>query len=410
MSTFKYIAYILVVMALSSCSNEEKNIPTDEEELLSFDVSTLDNKEYEIKLSDLMESVEIVQLDNSTEEAYTKIWKIETSEHYIATLMANTPVKLFRKSDGKFIGNIGQIGQGPGEYSMISEVTIDEKKERIYLTETFKNHAYAYDMKGNFLKEETIYFPQNVIWMEEYFNKDNVLVFILPYLAHETNPRFKEADKNVCWVQDLEGNIIQNIPAGQYAMKVSISSQIYTAHLYKESPIYSFSIRDVNMHYADTIHHYNIRENKMYPVYTTNMTSNKLSIVRSAESPLHFYTCQTKYKDGTEVNPWNVEHYKMIQVDKKTKEARYVRIKNDLLGGIDVPVVTFLLQMKDDMLWLHYDNLLDLKEQLEEALETNTEMSEEVRKRVITMKNSLSEDDNDVLVICKFKKDETKNK
>ena len=142
----------------------------------------------------------------------------------------------------------------------------------------------------------------------------------------------------------------------------------------------------------------------MYPVYTTNMPSNKLSIVRSAESPLHFYTCQTKYKDGTEVNPCNVEHYKMIQVDKKTKEARYVRIKNDLLGGIDVPVVTFLLQMKDDMLWLHYDNLLDLKEQLEEALETNTEMSEEVRKRVVSMKNTLTEDSNDVLVICKFKK------
>ena len=94
----------------------------------------------------------------------------------------------------------------------------------------------------------------------------------------------------------------------------------------------------------------------------------------------------------------------MILVDKKTKEARYVRIKNDLLGGIDVPVVTFLLQMKDDMLWLHYDNLLDLKEQLEEALETNTEMSEEVRKRVVSMKNTLTEDSNDVLVICKFKK------
>ena len=67
MSTFKYIAYILVVMALSSCSNEEKNIPTDEEELLSFDVSTLDNKEYEIKLSDLMESVEIIQMDSVQE-------------------------------------------------------------------------------------------------------------------------------------------------------------------------------------------------------------------------------------------------------------------------------------------------------------------------------------------------------
>ena len=41
MSTFKFITYFLVAMALSSCSNQEKNIPTEEEELLSFDVSTL---------------------------------------------------------------------------------------------------------------------------------------------------------------------------------------------------------------------------------------------------------------------------------------------------------------------------------------------------------------------------------
>ena len=404
MSTFKFFAYLSVAIALIGCSNSEKNTPIEEEELLSFDVSTLDNKEYEIKLSDLMESVEIVQLDSSTEEAYTKIWKTEISEHYIATFSVGYPVKLFKRLNGLFLGNIGQIGQGPGEYNMVSEVTIDEEKGRIFVTETFKDFAYVYDLKGNFLKEETVYFPQNVIWKEGYFNKDNILVFILPYLAHETNPRFQKADKNVCWLQDRKGNIIQSISAEQYAMKVSISSQIYTAHLHDESPIYSFSIRDVHMHRADTIYHYDVKKNKMYPVYTTNIPSNKLCLVCSAESPMHFYTCQTKYKDGTEVNPWNVEHYKMIQVDKKTKEARYVRIKNDLLGGIDVPVVTFLLQMKDDMLWLHYDNLLDLKEQLKEALETNTDMSEEVRKRVVNMMNTLTEDSNDVLVICKFKK------
>ena len=80
MAFFKYIIDLLIVISLSSCSNLEKNIPTEEEELLSFDVSTLDNKEYEIKLSDLMESVEIVQLDNSTDEAYTGIFKLGISD------------------------------------------------------------------------------------------------------------------------------------------------------------------------------------------------------------------------------------------------------------------------------------------------------------------------------------------
>ena len=400
-----FILSMLASVLLYSCSSKEKEVPLDSEELLSFDVSTLDDREYDVNLSELMESVEIIQLDNSTEEAFTKIWKVEISENYIMTIMANTPVKLFDRSNGKFIGNIGKIGQGPGEYNLISEGTIDEEKNRIYLTEAFKNHAYAYDMEGNFIKDETLYFPERIMWNEVYINKDNILVFMLPFLAHKTNPLYKEADKNVCWTQDRKGNIIQSIPAGKYAMNLSPCSQIYTSHLYKDSPVYSFSIRDVNMTRADTIYHYNIRENTMYPVYTTNLPYNKLCLVSSAESPSHYYTTQTKYKDGTEVNPWFIEYYRMLQVDKKTKKARYVRIKNDMLGGIDVPVISFLLQMKDDTLWLHYYDLPALKDQLEEALETNKDMSEEVRKRITGMKNRLNENDNDILVICKFKKE-----
>ena len=64
MAFLKYIIDLIIVILLSSCSNQEDKIRNNEEELLSFDVSTLDYKEYEIKLSDLMESVEIVQLDN----------------------------------------------------------------------------------------------------------------------------------------------------------------------------------------------------------------------------------------------------------------------------------------------------------------------------------------------------------
>ena len=112
MAFFKYIIDLLIVISLSSCSNLEKNIPTEEEELLSFDVSTLDNKEYEIKLSDLMESVEIIQLDSSTDEAYTGIFKLGISDNYLVTSTPqNIPVKLFSRKDGRFIRNIGAKGQ-----------------------------------------------------------------------------------------------------------------------------------------------------------------------------------------------------------------------------------------------------------------------------------------------------------
>ena len=163
MSTFKFITYFLVAMALSSCSNQEKNIPTEEEELLSFDVSTLDNKEYDIKLSDLMESVEIVQLDNSTEEAYTGIFKLGISDNYLVTSTPqNIPVKLFNRKDGRFIRNIGAKGQGPGEYRTIWNIMIDEKQERIHLGGPSYDKIFTYDLDGKYHAEETINLPRGV--------------------------------------------------------------------------------------------------------------------------------------------------------------------------------------------------------------------------------------------------------
>ena len=153
MSTFKFITYFLVAMALSSCSNQEKNIPTEEEELLSFDVSTLDNKEYEIKLSDLMESVEIIQLDNSTEEAFGRTWDVEISDNYIATGNVAENVKLYHRKSGKYIGDVGKRGQGPGEYPFVYYAAFDWEKEEVYVHIPFQNQMFVYSLDGEFKRQ-----------------------------------------------------------------------------------------------------------------------------------------------------------------------------------------------------------------------------------------------------------------
>lgn len=53
---------------------------------------------------------------------------------------------------------------------------------------------------------------------------------------------------------------------------------------------------------------------------------------------------------------------------------------------------------------VYYWEPLVLLEHLEEALANNNEMSAEVRERVMKLKNSLDENDNNVMMICKFKK------
>ena len=409
MRAFKIIACLSVAMALSSCSNQEKNIPTDEEELLSFDVSTLDNKEYEIKLSDLMESVEIVQLDSSTDEAYTGIFKLGISDNYLVTSCpGGTPVKLFSRKDGRFIRNIGARGQGPGEYFTIWNIMIDEKQARIHLGEPFQDKIYTYDMNGKYHAEETINLPHGVrnkyvMYLEKEGNK--AIVFNMPCTP---NTR-REGEKHTCWIQDLEGNILDFIPITSSLSLPRGSSSIWASHVNEKLPIYSFALCPILYERPDTLYHYNSSTNQLYPVYTPNTETALNIFTTSVESPLHYYTIQGFYEKGRGINPEFLNEWKIIQVDKESAKGRYIRLVNDLLGDIEIVSYDFFQNIKDNYGYIIYDPL-DLKEQLEEALETNTEMSEEVRKRVITMKNSLSEDDNDVLVICKFKKYETKNK
>lgn len=58
MNTIRIFLWMLASACLFSACEEEKASQTyDSEKLLSFDVLTLEDKEYEVKLSDLMEGL-----------------------------------------------------------------------------------------------------------------------------------------------------------------------------------------------------------------------------------------------------------------------------------------------------------------------------------------------------------------
>ena len=410
MSTFKYIAYILVVMALSSCSNQEKNIPTDEEELLSFDVSTLDNKEYEIKLSDLMESVEIIQMD-SVQEAFTKIFRVAVSDNYFAIHHVNYPVKLYSRKSGKFWGNIGRIGNGPGEYFQIWNVAIEEADNRIYLVNQGRNQIYSYDLNGNFHEDETIHLADGQEFERPYIfadkKKNQVVIFQTPYESYQSKHNHIPMIDNFCVVQELSGKLIQKIPSAQYQIPRR-DSGVWASHIDSESPIYQCGIVPYYDFRKDTVYHYNVETNELYPVYTSNMFADEFTLVTSKETPLHYYTYQQTYKKGTKVNPEFRTGYKLFQVEKKTGKGQYICVVNDYLGGIEFDVDYWFHDIRDDYVVYYWEPLV-LLEHLEEALDNN-EMTTEVRERVLRLKNSLDENDNNVMMICKFKKYETKNK
>ena len=407
----KNITFFILMLALSACTSSPKQIDHIEEgELLSLDVNQINDEVHTVNFSELMESVEIIQLDTAR-EAYIFVNSLSVSDHFLLATNAKE-AKLFQRSDGKFLSNIGRRGQGPGEFNIVDGGMIDEINGRVYLSDMMADHLIAYDFKGKHLPDEAIRLPNVPSWKEVYLNgnKDSVLVFVSPkeagYLVRFRERIKQEEDNYVCWQQDLKGNVSQGIPADRIVMPIEANGQnrIYVSHLSPESPIYTYVVHQREVYQGDTLFHYNKNLNLFYPAYTTNFPHNNHSLILSTESPLHYYSTHQVYKEGLQKTLNNMEKCRLVQVDKKTGEARYIRLVNDYLGGLEVSAIEFRRSMKNNFVFIRYNNIWKLKEQLEEALENNRSMTASVRERITKLKDSLHEDSNDVIVLCTFKK------
>ena len=122
--------------------------------LIVCDKSLL-NETVTIPLSFFIEGeLQIVKLDDS-DEALVKNTAAKISDNHILIkedMRSTLPCKLFDKKTGKFIANIGSIGQGPNEYTNIYDQQIDEPNNRIYLLPWNKKEILVYDLQGNALE------------------------------------------------------------------------------------------------------------------------------------------------------------------------------------------------------------------------------------------------------------------
>lgn len=160
-------------------------------------------------LSDLVGEPEFIALDSSDPEALVSGGEVTVSDHYIGVYSSReNPFKLFDRATGKFLYNVGNIGRGPGEYLGISFAQIDEAGGKIWISTLYTNNIYSYDIgTGHFSEELPLAFKGNGNGNQGYnFMVDSkartVTIAGIPY----------EADCPVAWCQDMQGNVIWEIP------------------------------------------------------------------------------------------------------------------------------------------------------------------------------------------------------
>ena len=157
MSKYYFISIVLL-LTFSNCANHT-NLVFEEElkhitnETTIIDMSTITHKD--IKLSDIVESVRYLNLDNSMEatlQSTSKIMIVDT----LLYVTDNVKLKCFSAISGKFIRNCVQKGRAANEILSLGDFDVDQT--HLYVLDRTASKILFYNHDGIYIKSEKIPF------------------------------------------------------------------------------------------------------------------------------------------------------------------------------------------------------------------------------------------------------------
>lgn len=335
----------------------------------------------QVPLSQLVEEMDIVKLD-ARDTALVKGGMVAASDNYILVGGSSVPCKLFDKK-GRFLHQIGKIGQGPGEYTNIYNSQIDEAHNRIYLLPWTSKQLLAYDLQGNLVSSIPLPYvvPKGVFHVDT--EKELLTVGMLPFEYLE--------GKKVLWQQDFRGKVTQEVNAGFHSMYGDYSNEVSSNRNTPAFDFYIFRWAAVR----DSLYHFDADANRLAPVFTADFGAQDIPKHAFAELP-DYYVANiiTEIVNGTGMPPVNV------LVDKKTLKGAYCVFALDCLGNIPVEYPYDCFREGRFLMCLDPGDLTD---RLEQALAHPDRLEKEEFERLTAFKNVISADDNNYVLIGKLK-------
>lgn len=178
-------------MSLLSCTKEKDTIYT-----VDFSSGNFPSKS--VDLDDFIGSWEKVQLETSSSCLVDKSAHFYPCKEYIIVYSPNK-IMMF-DYEGKFIKNVAQGGNGPGELNYLSDCAVDEESQTLYYLELFDTE----NIHSISLKDGSIGFiPIAVKKMLKSFVLNTNGITCFPYAGNKSQS---------CYTQDLKGNILDMMP------------------------------------------------------------------------------------------------------------------------------------------------------------------------------------------------------
>ena len=149
MKTVK-ILFVILLVIFTACNSADKKASTH----LVVDLRNLVNQTEVTTLADEIKGVSYVPLEMTTDDASVidGIANFAVSDKYIYVLPAKEMRVVLFGRDGKFIRNLINSGQGPGEFTgSICTMQFDRKTNRLYLFDV--QDVWIYTEEGEFIEK-----------------------------------------------------------------------------------------------------------------------------------------------------------------------------------------------------------------------------------------------------------------
>lgn len=341
-----------------------------------------------LPLSYWVEDFEAVKLDGR-DEALVGQGPVYVSDNYILVGRANNvPCKLFR-SDGSYVGSVGSIGQGPGEYTMVYDMQIDEQAGHVYLLPWNAKSIFVYDMEGKYLKDiplnkkyEKLIVPKGKFKVDA--AKNRVAVMLLPFNYLPV----------VAWVQDMEGNFLHEVPMNHLGVKPDFSNEVVSTKVASDAlDVFLCTFWELR---KDTLYHLNLEDGKLHPKFTLDFGQRKITIHDYHEFPGHYVGALTNPVQVND-NMYETEGEAFFMVDKVSKKGTFFRVGNDYIDHAPIPYMPF--HCSNGYFTQNIEPAV-LMERLEKGLE---KLDADKRKRMEALLKTIDEDDNNYIFIGKLK-------
>lgn len=166
----KYI-YILVVCVLFSCSPSVKNNQSDKNDLVSMDLSKMEERNLFLDEEGRVKC-KLLPLETNSECLIKWIEKIVIDDNYVFVKDMNKKLFVFDLNTGRFLHQIGRMGGGPEELLSFYDFYVDKEQKQVCIYDgtrgAFLHFSYQGDLQG--IKKcayRTIGEFQNLTWVSD---------------------------------------------------------------------------------------------------------------------------------------------------------------------------------------------------------------------------------------------------